>query len=158
MPSEANPALAALRDIHGAPEIPWWPPAPGWWLLAVLLLVALVWAGLRLVRYLRRLALQRRVLRQLDSCGQSFEKNGDLRGLAAALNIILKRVALWRFGRKDVSALHGPAWAAFLAASSSQPGNEAGWRQLAEAPYRSEPSLDPATSLELVRGWVQQHV
>ena len=80
MQSDPNPALAALRDIHGAPEIPIWPPAPGWWVLAALLMVLLVWAGLKLIAYLRRMALRRRVLRQLESCEETYGVNGDLRG------------------------------------------------------------------------------
>ena len=156
--SDPNPALAALRDIHGAPEIPFWPPAPGWWVIAALLLVLLVWAGLKLIAYLRRMALRRRVLRQLESCEETYGVNGDLRGFASAVNLILKRVALWRFGRHQVSALYGSAWASFLDESAGQPGDTEKWLQLAQAPYREQPSMDATTSLELARGWVQQHV
>ncbi len=158
MPSDANPVLAALRDIHGAPDIPWWPPAPGWWVLAIALLIVLLWAGIRLTRYLRRLALKRRVIRQLKACQQDFGVNGDVRALASRVNLILKRVALRRFGRKQISMLHGIAWARFLCESGGQPDSGASWQQLAIAPYRAQPALDADTSLELARGWVRQHV
>ena len=43
-----NPELLAqLRDIHAAPELPWWPPASGWWALALMLLVVLACPGNR---------------------------------------------------------------------------------------------------------------
>jgi len=158
MPSDANPALAALRDIHGAPDIPWWPPAPGWWVLGILLLVAMVWAAIRLNGYLRRMALQRRVIRQLESCRQAYGISGDLRSLASAVNLILKRVALRHFGRQQVSALHGSAWAQFLSDTGGRPGDNDSWQQLADAPYRQQPALDAVISLELARGWVRQHV
>jgi len=162
MQSDPNSALAALRDIHGSPDILWWPPAPGWWVLAVILLAGIVWAGIRLVRDLRRLALQRRVIRQLDTCLENYGNSGDLRSLASSVNLILKRVALRRFGRKEISALHGNAWAQFLAESarpSAGPSADAeSWQQLAAAPYSELPSLDATASLELARGWVQQHV
>ena len=147
-----------MRDIHGAPDIPIWPPAPGWWVLAILLLIALTWAGLRLIRYLRRIALQRRVLRQLESCRDAYGINGDLRGLASAVNLILKRVALRRFGRREISVLHGSAWAQFLSEAAGRRGDEESWQQLAQAPYREQPSMNAVTSLELASGWVRQHV
>ena len=32
-----------LRDIH-LPQVPaWWPPRPGWWLVALVLLAAVLW-------------------------------------------------------------------------------------------------------------------
>ncbi|HET9483332.1 MAG TPA: DUF4381 domain-containing protein, partial [Xanthomonadales bacterium] len=46
-----------LRDIHLPAEPSWWPPAPGWWLLAILVIAALVF----LVRFAWR---KRRELRR----------------------------------------------------------------------------------------------
>ena len=44
-----NPALEQLRDIHLPQAVHWWPPAPGWWIVAALLLALTIW----LSRYLR---------------------------------------------------------------------------------------------------------
>ena len=154
----ATDLLSQLKDIHVAPAAPWWPPAPGWWVLAKALLIVLLWAGIRLTMYLRKLALKRRVIRQLKACQQDFGVNGDVRALASRVNLILKRVALRRFGRKQISMLHGIAWARFLCESGGQPDSGSSWRQLAMAPYRAQPVMDADTSLELARGWVRQHV
>ena len=45
--------LSQLRDIHAAAPVSWWPPAPGWWVLALLVLVLLVWAGRRMLARFR---------------------------------------------------------------------------------------------------------
>ena len=46
--------LAQLRDIHLPDTGGFWPPAPGWWLLALLSLTALALAVLWWRRHLRR--------------------------------------------------------------------------------------------------------
>ncbi|WP_139173042.1 DUF4381 domain-containing protein [Marinobacter sp. AC-23] len=54
--------LSQLRDIHLPQTGGFWPPAPGWWVLAFVLLVAvaiLVWAVRRRHRRNRWLRLQR---------------------------------------------------------------------------------------------------
>ena len=45
-----NPALEQLRDIHLPQAVHWWPPAPGWWVVAALSLALTIW----LVRFLQR--------------------------------------------------------------------------------------------------------
>ncbi len=48
--NSANDPLAQLRDIHLPDPISWWPPAPGWWVLAVVVL-ALLFFMTRKVRH-----------------------------------------------------------------------------------------------------------
>ena len=44
-----NPALEQLRDIHLPQAVHWWPPAPGWWIVAAVVLALTIW----LSRYLQ---------------------------------------------------------------------------------------------------------
>ncbi|MEM7564901.1 MAG: DUF4381 domain-containing protein, partial [Pseudomonadota bacterium] len=53
-----------LRDIHLPSESLWWPPAPGWWVLAFLILVVAVMLP-RIMRWWRRKPLRRTSLQQL---------------------------------------------------------------------------------------------
>jgi hypothetical protein len=107
-------SLDNLRDIVEPASIPWWPPAPGVWLLLALVAVWLV-AGLGLwwVHW-RRQAYRRAGLRELREIaarlGNAPERATALVDLAA----LLKRVALVAYAREQVAALSGDAWLTFL--------------------------------------------
>jgi hypothetical protein len=105
----------ALRDIHGLDGIPWWPPATGWWLLALasimLLLVLALWAR-RLLRFPpgswrseARSALLR--LRKRHR-GQSPKKS------ALELSELLRRTTMVQFGRERLASLSGESWLQWL--------------------------------------------
>ena len=50
----SNPALAQLKDIHLPQAVHWWPPAPGWWLVALLVLALTIWLSRYLLARYRR--------------------------------------------------------------------------------------------------------
>ena len=112
--------LADLAPEH-APAAPgWWPPAPGWWGLA--LLATAVVAGLVLWwrsprRRLRSATL--RELRRLRAAADAREAGGEASpdegaATAQALQNLLRRYALARYGRESVARLSGAAWLNFL--------------------------------------------
>ena len=115
--------LAQLAPAHAPAPPGLWPPAPGWWGLAVLLLAAaalVLWLR-HPARRLRLAAL--RELRQLEQGGV------DDAALARGLEHLLRRYAVARFGREPVARLSGEPWIAFVAAHggaalSGEPGRE----------------------------------
>jgi hypothetical protein len=146
----ASDPLAALRPLHAPAAVAWWPPAPGWWLLAavVLLLPALVWW------YRRRWWLRRAALAELQQLAQTVTDDGQL---AAAVNQLLRRVALACFPHRQVAALSGEAWLGFLDAHLDGAGFSSGpGRALLTAPYQAAPHLDREALLALARHWVRR--
>jgi hypothetical protein len=103
-----------LRDIALPEPVSWMPPAPGWFVLAVLLL-ALAFQALRRHRARRAANLYRRqALGELDAIVASLAQKGGRYELAARLPELLKRVALHVEPRASVAALTGDAWLALL--------------------------------------------
>ncbi len=162
-----SPALAAspaqaigdsleLRDIH-MPEAPgFWPPAPGWWLLAALVLAALAGLGRRAWLELRRRRRRQRILSELDQL-----QDAGLQGpaLVAAISALLKRVALSRYPRAEVAALTGNAWLAFLDRSGGD-GRfaEGAGRVLADGAYAPETiGIDEPALLAIARDWLRRN-
>jgi len=146
-----------LRDIHGIQGVPWWPPGPGWWLLAaaVLALAFLIWcfrAKLRLavppvpfftVRSWRWDAARR--LRDL----RKRAGTQDTKQTAGELSELLRRIAMARLGRAACAGLTGQDWLAWLQGNDPR---DFDWSRrgqaLLEAPYA--PPADTKRSQELL--------
>ena len=97
-------SLQNLRDIVAPPPVPWWPLAPGWWLVLMLLALLLAVMAFRGWRRWRASAYRRdalRALREADSVASVAE--------------ILKRAALIGTSRSRVASLSGSAWVQWLA-------------------------------------------
>lgn len=117
---DSEELLAQLADIHLPEPVSFWPPAPGWWVLAVLLIVAAIW----LVRRARVVGAQRRVkaqaLREFDACYQNYSNSNDIDIQSLKLryvneaNSVLKRVALVHFTDSGVAGLGGLEWVDFI--------------------------------------------
>jgi hypothetical protein len=151
--------LAGLRDWHVPDPVDWWPPAPGWWLLAGLVLGALALAiGAWLARR-RRTAAARAALAQLAGLRAELSSGGDRRRFAASVSALLRRLALARYPRERVASLNGAQWLGFLDATGGGGGFCAGaGRVLAEAPYRApgdSSGLDAAGLADLAARWIR---
>jgi hypothetical protein len=112
----APDALAALRDIHLPPPVSFWPPAPGWWVLAVALLLAAI--GIAWWLRARRRSSRRAARLELDALARAYAEGRDVASLAQDLSALLRRFALARFPREEVAALHGARWLEFLERSA----------------------------------------
>ena len=145
-----NPEDLPLRDLHLPAEIGWWPLAPGWWLLAGLLFVALLYFTYRLWRSWRRGAARREALAEFRRlCGQ-LEQDGNLAVFVNGISTLLRRAMLSCESRTDVAGLVGEDWLRALDRGLKRPGFESGiGRCLADLPYRAQPALQPAQVSEL---------
>ncbi len=143
-PSVAQEIANQLRDIRGLDPVSWWPPAPGWWLLAgsILLLLLLAWrwrASLRLrippIPVLRIGSWRWDAARQLRALRQRAPTQ-DPKLTAGDLSELLRRVAMARLGRDACAGLVGEDWLAWLA---DQDPHGFDWktkgRLLLDAPY-----------------------
>jgi len=157
-----NPTAAAtldLRDIHAAAAPAAWPPAPGWWLLAALLIALLVIGTLWLLRRYRSYRLKCQIMDELDALtNRKLEENSV--AFLAQLSILLRRIALRRYAREQVAALTGSDWLRFLDATGGGGDFEHGVGQILEAgPYRPHNRELPAEELlALARRWVKQNL
>ena len=149
--------LSQLRDIHAAPAAPWWPPAPGWWLLALLVLLVLGWVFRRLVARYRVHQRRKQMLGWVDHLNANIDPNREPQVYLSTLNRIFKLVALRAFSGDHCAVLAGQTWADFLIEKMKGSSSTESLNVLASGPYDPAPQFDPEIMSELTRYWIRQH-
>ncbi len=158
---EAEDPLSELADIHLPDAVNFWPPAPGWWVLAVLVVIALV---LVYRQQLARVFLRRRLgsaLRELDKAYRVFKKASERNEaglqLLQTFNAVLKRVALVHYPDPELPRLNGRPWLRFLDAQMHSADFTVGAGQvLGDGIYRPVFNADVEALHALCRRWVEQ--
>ena len=134
----ANPTqpdwLAQLAPAHAPPPVGWWPLAPGWWVLLALLIAAAVGICMWYRSQPRR--LRSSGLRELTKLEATTV--GDA-ALAHALENLVRRYAVARYGREAVAGLSGSRWLDFAVARGATQWQGATGTALLQAAYGGTP-------------------
>lgn len=154
-------ATLPLRDIHLPDPVSWWPPAPGWWLLACALIVLAItlWLGVRRWQKKQR---RRDSLRALKTIRAQFIQHQDKTALLRELSILMRRASISFYPRNTSASLTGDAWLQFLDDTSRTRDSSNGFKQgdgkwLATAPYlpdNTTPDIDSNALLKLCEQWL----
>ncbi len=150
--------IARMRELHLPDPVGWWPPAPGWWALAVVVLIA---AGVVWGFWHRRGALRRAALSELRRIREEYQENNDTRRLMSELSVLLRRLALGRSPRSQAAGLTGEAWLHYLDEAAGDDIFAVGeGRLFASSPYRAG-GVPPGTAdrvIDLVEHWIRRVV
>ncbi len=148
--------LSQLRDIHLPDSIGWWPIAPGWYLLVIVSIVALMSVLFFLNRYYVNGRARRQALRLLAMFQQQYERDANAQLSAARVSELLKRVALVYFPREKVAGLQGESWIAFLTNTASGLDFNCVRTELLETPYQPMMDCDLHRLFTVARAWINQ--
>lgn len=143
-----------LLDIHTVAEPGWWPPAPGWWVLAVLSLAVLSLGAVRLYRRLRVQLRRRRLLRQLEQIEARFDPVRRPADYLSALNRVFRAIALRAFPSSGCARLEGQAWVAFIQSRMPAAADREALSALESGPYRPRPEFDAVALSGCARQWI----
>jgi hypothetical protein len=108
-----------LREMQIPDAIGWWPLAPGWWLLLLLVV-----CGIAVVFFYLRKKLRdpkRYALAELKVICERYQSSQDKSSLLIESNTLLKRLAITLYPRRRVARLSGQDWREFLAKSATIP-------------------------------------
>ncbi len=156
MPSSG---IAQLRDIHlpSSPDL--WPPAPGWWLLATLVLFLCGWLFLKFLAIQKQKKKQRAIFSALKPIEAKLLNAPDNKTLAD-LNILIRQLALMHFPQTEIASLSGRKWLTFLDESgSTRQFTQGAGKILADVPYLPEhKQIDKSQAkalLKVVKNWIK---
>lgn len=149
-----NDPLSQLRDIHLPQTGGFWPPAPGWWVLALLFLTmvaALLWWASRYRRRNHWLRLARAELAYLERTAVKDPQ------WFAQLNTLLKRVARERHPTEHPEADSGEQWEAYLLRHLPQASDTQKTIVVAlvKSAWQREPATEPSQAVDVARAWLE---
>ncbi len=142
-----------LRDIHIPNPVSWWPLAPGWWALFVVVMIVIALAG-AYVWWRKRHCIRRAAIREFILIEKHFAEHLDTHRLARELSQLARRTALAYTPTSGTAALIGPDWIAHLESLNEAAHNTASvMESLALAAYRPDASFDADVVLDTCREW-----
>ena len=152
-----NQPAPELRDIHLPADPSWWPPAPGWWILAAIAVGLIAWAAVALRKRAGKRRWQRQILAEFERIAAEPVLKNHAPNFIGELSQLLRRSS--RLVDVNAPSLRGNAWLSFLDSIlggdefSQGPG-----RVLLDGAYRREASIDVERLVDLVRRWLTRVV
>ena len=138
-----------LRDIH-VPAAGWWPPGPGWWLVALVVLLLLAGLAWRWRHRATRSTLAI-ALRDVDAMASVYAVDRDPVRLTDTASRLLRRVAV-RI-QPEVASQAGDAWREFVLAHARDAETRRVLEQLIDMRFRDRPHPDVPALLAALREW-----
>ncbi|WP_342447551.1 DUF4381 domain-containing protein [Legionella israelensis] len=149
-------SLKQLKDIHLPAPISWWPLAPGWYILAALLLFIFLALAYKIYQRYLDSRPKKQALKLLDEYYQQYEKQRNCSFISARVSELLKRVALAYYPRKNVAGLKGEDWIHFLNRTGKEVNFNPVKNMLLELPYQPNETCSLKPLFTRAERWIKQ--
>lgn len=151
-----NQALQ-LRDIHLPDSVSWWPLAPGYWIILIIIALLVVSAWL-FRRWQHQQKLKQVIQVEFRRIERDYQQSNDALRLTKELSVLLRRVSLACFPESDCESLVGERWLTFLDQQLQNSGefSQGVGKVLATAPYSRHIDIDAQALLTLCQRWTNQ--
>jgi len=134
--------LEQLQGLHLPQTIGWWPLAPGWWILAIVLLAAILF-GFFYTYYRRRHQNDdTHWLNQINQCYEDWRNHQQSTLYLQRINRLLRVQAVKISGRRQVARLSGKDWVNFLSKTTTVTPSEELQYLLSEACYKNNATVE----------------
>lgn len=153
--AKAEP-LAQLKDIHLPDPVSWWPLAPGWYGLILLVLIFTVSLGYFLYRRHLNALAKNQALQLLKTYSEHYEKDRNTQLTSARISELLKRVALVYYPRAEVASMHGDLWIEFLNKTSKGIDFQPVKSMLLDSPFKPADTTNLKPLINRTEQWIKQ--
>lgn len=153
------PVELPLPDIHLPDSVSWWPPAPGWWLLLALLIIAGVVLWLWGKRSPRP-RLSKGAVAEINQLQARYPAQLSELQCLKELSSVLRRIGISYLGRERHAGITGHEWYRLLNDLASEPlfnDEQIDW--LVAMPYRADCDLSEQQVvglLEQAKRWARR--
>lgn len=148
----------ALRDIHLPEAVSWWPPAIGWWILLVLILLLVV--GLVLgIRKLLQPKMNKSARAEIDRLLNEYAQHCDEQKMLQQLSAAIRRIGISYLQREQHAGLVGESWYQHINELAPDHAFTSDMvALLLDAPYQKAPEIESDQVQQIVaqaRSWVR---
>jgi len=147
-----------LRDLKLPPEPGFWPLAPGWWVLLGLLLLLLVWLGIKWLRHQRKKRRWQQINQQLSHIEFSFQQHKNKQQLLADVSSFLRRFVRFQLNQHHATSFAGENWIEYLNQLQGANSFEPFANSLTQGVFQSEHEYDTEGLLSTTRSFIKQQV
>jgi hypothetical protein len=133
--------------------------APGWYVLGALVMLLLMWAAGWAWRSYERNRYRRQALKKLAESQQHYAAAGMEGNMLYETNMLLKRIAMARYGRNETAGLKEKEWIEFLNNSSGDELFDETDNKLLQDLYsgRKHEHHAIADFVQKARTWIRKH-
>lgn len=103
-----------LRGLHLPAEPGFWPLAPGWWLLLSVVLLLMVYLGIKWYQRRKRQRRLQAIEQQLGAIDFAYQSHQDQRQLLSDLSMLLRRFEKFQQHQDQAVTTTGAEWIAHL--------------------------------------------
>jgi hypothetical protein len=150
----AEASLDNLHDIMVPEAVGFFPPAPGWIIVLLLLLALLFHFAVHKYKHYKKSQYRREALKELVV----YKKN--TKASAIALLLLAKRVGITMYGRKEVAKFTGDSWWDFMEQHSKAKVTTQMRQEIAKLLYDESFIMNDALHTDIthfVTVWIKTH-
>jgi hypothetical protein len=157
--------LSELADIHLPDPIGIMSPAPGWWILLVVLIPIVFFLTRKLRADWKRKRVCSFALRELDKCLAHYKQQSNgadgatksqlTLNYVSEINAVLRRVALKHYPFARIASLSGPDWISFLRNSGDAVLlDDSMAATISEGRFAKKWDVDPDALYQMAHQWI----